>query len=76
MVVIHRLTDGADVVAQCAVALASVSGDDGGGLRADETPVLRLQHLLPYGGGTHLYRPADGVVTGVGLEGIPVLDVY
>ena len=42
VVVVDCLLDGADVIAQCAVALTPISGDDGGGFGTDELLLLQL----------------------------------
>ena len=42
------------MVAQCTVALASVSGDNSGGLCADEVLLLQLQHIIADSVGAHL----------------------
>ena len=76
MKIINCVLNGADGVEKISVVSSSVFCTDSGRLCDDELLSLKFPDVLGNGSFAHSYRPSDGAIAWVALEGFPILAVH
>ena len=74
--IVYCVLNGADGVEKISVVSSSVFCADSGRLGEDELLSLKFPDVLGNGSFAHSYRPSDGAVARITLEGFTILTVH